>query len=119
MSWAGTGMTRRVSIAAPGSMVELRRVLVDHLAPGESRNRAVEVVAAADLDEVRLAASAPGWIAVSTDDGMTFWPLGTDVRSGLDIGPMAAGERRQLSLKIHAPEEFRQRRIVLLIGEGT
>lgn len=107
-----------ISVVAPGSMVELRRVLVDHLAPGETRIRAVELVAADDHAEVRLGASVAGWVSASVDDGASYHPLGPDVRTGMEAGPMERGSRRRVLLRVAAPEAFRQRRVALLVGEG-
>jgi len=101
------------------ALVEARRFGVDFIGVGESRVIDAELVADADAPEVRLAATAAGWIAISTDNGTTYHALGTDVRAGLDVGPMVRGERKAVKIKVAPPAPFRQRRIGLLIGGGT
>lgn len=108
-----------VTLTARKGLIQLRRIAVDGIAPGESRIVDVDLVANAAHDEVRLAATVSGWLEVSDDDGASWHPLGADVMAGYDVGPMADGERKTLKVRIAPPVEFRQRRIGLLVGGGT
>lgn len=108
-----------VTLTARNGLVSLRRIAVDGIAPGEHRDIDVDIVANAAHDEVRLAATVSGWLEVSVNGGMTWLPLGTDVMTGVDIGPMFAGQRRQVKVRVAPPVAFRQRRIGLLVGGGT
>lgn len=105
-------------LTAPNSHVELRRLVVDAAMPGEAVTIDVDMVASAAHAEARMAASESGWIWISTDNGASYAALGTDVRTGLDLGPQTAGQRTRLRIKVAPTVPFRQRRIQLYLGEG-
>lgn len=100
-------------------MVEARRLAADFLAPGNMAVIDADLVADANHNEVRIAATVAGWVAISTDGGNIFTPLGSDVISGVNVGPMSAGQRMPVKFRIQPPTEFRQRRIGIAIGTGV
>lgn len=108
-----------VLLTFPSGLAEIRRVPIDHYLSGTRRSVTLELYAEAAQDTVRLAASAVGWLDVSLNGGSSWTTLGTDVESGLDVGPLTAGERLSILVAAHHSGPFRQRRIVLLIGLGT
>jgi hypothetical protein len=61
------------------------------------------------------------WCKVSVDGGATWSDVPTNVQSGLALGPLAAGQRKQINVKLLIPPgtSVRTRSVGLPIGLGT
>jgi Concanavalin A-like lectin/glucanases superfamily len=108
-----------VLLVFPNGLAEIRRVPVDHYLAGTRRYVSLELLAEEDHATVPLAAEAAGWLEVSLNGGASWTPLGTDPETGLEVGPMSAGDRLQVLVAVNTTVPFRQRRIPILIGLGT
>ena len=86
----------------------------------------LEVVATEDAAECRVGVREPGqagWLQVSTDGGTTYDAVpaaGAGAIPGPDLGPLTAGQRKAIELKVAIPSgtSVRTRSIEPVLGFG-
>lgn len=96
----------------------VRRVPITNAVQGSSYRFQLDYEAEKALSSVKLACK-PAWIEVSLDGGSSWTPLGTDPRTGVEIGPMTQGERKTLDFRVNVPSTPAMRRgvVAFLVGE--
>jgi hypothetical protein len=100
----------------------LRRLALDWVRVGEAYTVDLEVVAdGAAASSAVLACSVADWLEVSDDDGVTWTAVGTDPATGVELGPLADGERKAITLRLTIPlgTDVRTKIVELWLGTGT
>jgi len=111
----------RTRLVEPGTFVECRWIYAHTYPLGSERVFDVELYAPDGDDVVDLYCSQAGWLEVSSDGGANYDPLPASKESAIAMGPLAAGERKPLKLKLGIPlgTAVRTRSIELRLGFGT
>lgn len=128
-SGSGRGTARLV---APGGLLEVRTLAINHLAAGESRVFDLEILALGDVPECRLgrrdSMAALGTVEVSGDAGATWDTVpdaGSGAMTGPDYGPLISGDRKAVKVRLTLPAATpgvvlaRSRSIGLVLGFGS
>lgn len=97
----------------------IRRVPLSGVSFGDVIPFDLDFVSPVAVSSVRLACSS-AWLEVTLDGGTTWTALGTDPRSGVDLGSMLEGERKTINLRLVAPTtgNYRTENLVLKMGLG-
>lgn len=109
-------------LSAPDGSQEIRRLALDWVRVGEPYEVDLEVVAdGAAAATVLLACSQADWLEVSQDGGLNWDPVPTDPTVGVELGPLAADQRREITLRLTVPvgTSVRTALVELYLGLGT
>lgn len=107
-------------LSAPEGSKPLRRLALDWVRVGEPYTVDLELVAdGAAAPVAMLACSQAGWLEVSDDDGATWTALGTDPTAGVELGPLAADERKAITLRLTIPPATSVRTQIVKLKLGT
>ncbi len=109
-------------LSAPDGSQEIRRLALDWVRVGQPYDVDLEVVADGEAaDTALLACSEADWLEVSQDGGLNWDPVPTDPVYGVELGPFAADERREITLRLTVPPgtAVRTQLVELWLGLGT
>lgn len=114
-------MNPSVYLAKPDMKVPLRRIPVYDYQLAVAYVIDLDLVAVQKQSEARLACDQAGWLHVSSDGGSSYDPVSDSVQTGVDLGPLAAGDRVAIKLKVLIPAltAVRRRFVDLNIGRGV
>jgi hypothetical protein len=115
-----------VRLVWPNSVIEARRIPVEGYLVGAEHVLDLEVVAVDAAPECRLGvrdAMQAGWLSLSQDAGATWASVpaaGSGAMVGPDCGPLTAGQRKAIKLKLVIPggTSIRTRSIEPVLGLG-
>lgn len=111
-----------VRLSAVGAAYEIRHLAIDWARLDTDYDLDLEVVADDAHDECRIACSLADWVDVSDDAGATWHDVPTSVQSGYDLGPVTAGDRIPITLRVHPPAATTNDRLTaieLYLGTGV
>ena len=112
-----------VYIARTNMKVPYRRIPVYGYKLGTDYVMDFDVVCEGDTTEARLGCDQAGWLWVSDDAGSTYYEVTDDATTGFQFGPLLAGNRQAIKLKLAIPVgTSARRRFVALnfgIGDGS
>ena len=116
-----------VRLVVPGSLLEVRSIPVNHYLVGAEYVIPLELLAVTAVPECRIGVRDAGqatWLKVSSDGGTTWAAVpaaGIGVMTGPDLGPLTAGQRKAISLKVALPggTAVRTRAIRPVFGLGS
>ena len=114
-------MTPTVYLAKPDMKVPIRRLPVYDYELGTEYIFDLEVVATVAVAEARLACDQAGWLHVSSDGGSSYDPIPDSAQTGVNFGPMIAGARTAIKIKVSIPAltAVRRRFVALNFGMGV
>jgi hypothetical protein len=116
-----------VRLVAPGSLLEVRSIPVGHYLIGGEYVVPLELLALTDAAECRIGVrddDQATWLQVSNDGGGTYVAVpaaGSSAMTGPDLGPLTAGQRIAIRLKVALPGDaaVRTRAIKPVLGLGS
>lgn len=112
-------MNPSVFLSYPNMGVPLRLIPCHHYKLGTDTVIDLDIVATATVTEAKLGCSQAGWLHVSSDGGGSYDPIPEDTTAGVNLGPLAAGARSQIKIKVSIASGIRRRFVDLNIGVGT
>ena len=116
-----------VRLVVPGSLLEVRSIPVGHYLVGGEYVIPLELLAVTAAAECRIGvrdADQATWLKVSSDGGVTYVAVpaaGSGAMTGPDLGPLTAGQRKAIRLKVALPggTAVRTRAIKPVFGLGS
>ena len=114
-------MTPAVDLTKPDMQVPIRRLPVYDYELGAEYIFDLDVVASELVSEARLACDQAGWLHVSSDGGSNYDPIPDSAQAGVDLGPLSAGSRVAIKIKVLIPAltSVRRRFVALNFGIGS
>ena len=108
-----------VYLAHPGMALPLRVIPVHGYELTTDYILDLEIVATQNVTDARIGCDQAGWLHVSSDGGSVYNPIPTDVEAGVQLGPMTAGDRDAIKIKVSIASGLRRKPVELYVGYGT
>lgn len=107
-------------LTEPGTLVEARWIYAHSYVVGTDRVFDFEVYSPDGQTEAKLGCTHP-WCRVSTNGGASYVDIPTNVQQGIEMGPLTAGQRKAIKVKLAIPPgtAARTRSVGLPIGLGV